>query len=222
MEARKNPKKDLKKKTNLFFNVGLVISLLLCITAFEWKFMEPQIHVFTSDNNFDLMIPDEVLPTVQPPKPKPVVLREPIPVKEIDIKETLPEFAIDQTEPLKDWEPTIDVEPEKAAEPPFVLTPEIKPTPQGGYEGFYKYLAKNIKYPRQAIQLNVQGKVFLSFIVEKDGTLTDITLIRGIGAGCNEEAIRVLKECPAWNPGKQRYKPVRVKMVIPITFNLTH
>lgn len=72
----------------------------------------------------------------------------------------------------------------------------------------------------QALTLNIEGRVFVQFVVGKDGSLTDVTVIRGIGGGCDEEAIRVLKGAPGWKPGKQRGKPVRVKMVLPITFKI--
>lgn len=221
MEPRKNPKKDLRKKTSLFFNIGLVITLLLCITAFEWKFQETQVTVFSDFKGTDEWIPD-VPPTIQPPKPKPVVIQNPVEVKDDDIIKNIPDVIADLTE-LEDWEPPVfdEPEPEVVEEPPMVIVEEM-PSPQGGYEGFYKYLAKHIEYPRQAIRMDIQGKVFLSFVVEKDGRLSNIKVIRGIGSGCDEEAIRVLQACPAWHPGRQRYKPVRVRMVVPINFTLKH
>ncbi len=68
--------------------------------------------------------------------------------------------------------------------------------------------------------MGIEGKVFLTFIVDKDGSITDVTLARGIGGGCDEEAIRILKESPKWNPGKQRGRAVRQKMTFPIIFKL--
>ncbi|RZK17101.1 MAG: energy transducer TonB, partial [Pedobacter sp.] len=90
----------------------------------------------------------------------------------------------------------------------------------GGISKFYGYLSKAIKYPPMAQENNVQGKVFLSFVVEKDGKLTDITVTRGLGSGTDEEAIRVLKASPRWNPGIQNGKPVRVKYNINVNFTL--
>jgi protein TonB len=68
--------------------------------------------------------------------------------------------------------------------------------------------------------MQVEGRVFLQFVVNKDGSLTDIKVVKGIGAGCDEEAIRVLKSAPRWSPGKQRGVPVRQRMVLPLTFKL--
>ena len=92
--------------------------------------------------------------------------------------------------------------------------------PIGGYEAFYKYVAKNIKYPNQAKRMGVEGKVYVQFVVDKNGTITDVKAIRGIGAGCDEEAIRVVGEAPKWKPGKQRGRPVRQRIVLPINFKL--
>jgi len=97
---------------------------------------------------------------------------------------------------------------------------EKQPEFPGGIAKFYGYLSKAIKYPPMAQENNVQGKVFLSFVVEKDGKLTDITVTRGLGSGTDEEAIRVLKASPRWNPGIQNGKPVRVKYNINVNFTL--
>jgi protein TonB len=109
-------------------------------------------------------------------------------------------------------------EPEESNEPFIVV--ENPPLPEGGFEGFGKYLQKNLKYPEQARRMNVEGKVFVQFIIDKDGSPTDITVLKGIGSGCDEEAVRVIKNMPKWTPGKQRGKPVRVRMSLPIVFKL--
>ncbi len=97
---------------------------------------------------------------------------------------------------------------------------EKQPEYPGGIAKFYKYLGGAIKYPPMAQENNVQGKVFLSFVVEKDGKLTDIQVTRGLGSGTDEEAVRVLKASPRWNPGIQNGKPVRVKYNINVAFTL--
>jgi protein TonB len=68
--------------------------------------------------------------------------------------------------------------------------------------------------------MGIEGKVFVEFIVDKDGSITEVTVMKGIGSGCDEEAIRVIKAAPKWNPGKQRGQPVKVKLIVPITFKL--
>ena len=97
---------------------------------------------------------------------------------------------------------------------------EDQPTPEGGMKAFYQYVGQNMKYPTKARRMGIEGKVFIQFVVNKDGALTDVKAIKGIGAGCDEEAVRVIKEASAWNPGQQKGQPVKVRMVMPITFKL--
>jgi protein TonB len=98
---------------------------------------------------------------------------------------------------------------------------ETPPGFPGGIEKFYAYVGKSVKYPPMAAENNIQGKVFLSFVVEKNGELTDIHVDRKLGGGTDEEAVRVLKASPRWTPGIQNGKPVRVKYNIPISFTLS-
>ncbi len=97
---------------------------------------------------------------------------------------------------------------------------EVLPDPPGGMAGWGKYLTKNLKYPPIARENNITGRVIMSFVVEKNGNLTDIKVLRGIGGGCDEEAVRVMKNAPAWKPGIQNGRPVRVAYTMPIFFQL--
>jgi len=97
---------------------------------------------------------------------------------------------------------------------------EHVPNYPGGVDKFYKFLQENIKYPAEAKSKKIQGKVFVSFIVEKDGSLSGIKTIRDPGAGCGPEAVRVMKLSPKWNPGVQNGHKVRVQYTLPISFTL--
>lgn len=97
---------------------------------------------------------------------------------------------------------------------------EVAPEFNGGQKDLSRYIASNLKYPAAARQNNVQGKVYLSFIVEKDGSITDIKIRQGIGSGCDEEAIRILQNSPAWKPGLIKGAPVRTYCILPLTFQL--
>lgn len=97
---------------------------------------------------------------------------------------------------------------------------EEQPLPAGGMDAFYEYINENSVYPDEALDLGIEGKVFVQFIVEKDGKISCAEAIKGIGAGCDEEAVRLIQCSANWKPGKQRGKPVRVRMVLPITFRL--
>ncbi|WP_316831877.1 TonB family protein [Pedobacter aquatilis] len=93
---------------------------------------------------------------------------------------------------------------------------------EGGMKAWAKYIQRNLKYPYQAQEAERQGKVFLSFVVEKDGSISNVTLVKGIGLGCDEEAIKVIRKSPAWKPGKNKGIPVRVRYNLPINFQLTN
>lgn len=97
---------------------------------------------------------------------------------------------------------------------------DVCAAPKKSMKKFYKWLYENMKYPEQAKKMGVEGKVYVRFIVEKDGSLSNINVVIGIGSGCDEEAIRLMKSSEKWNPGKIKRKPVRQQLVLPISFYL--
>lgn len=99
-----------------------------------------------------------------------------------------------------------------------LLTIDTPPSYPGGMANFYKLIATNLKYPETAQKYNIEGKVFLSFVIEKDGTLSDAKIERSLGFGTDEEALRVIKLSEKWKPGIQKGNPVRVRYNIPIQF----
>jgi protein TonB len=100
------------------------------------------------------------------------------------------------------------------------ITLQVQPTFPGGINKFYEYLRKTVRYPAMAQEQGIQGKAFMSFVIERNGMLTDITVANKVGGGIDEEAIRVLKASPAWLPGVQNGTKVRVRFNIPISFSL--
>lgn len=223
MEAKKNPHADLEKKSGLFLNIGLVVSLALVITAFEWRFYDggDTMDLGSVEDNFeDLM---EIPPTEQPPPPPPVIQQPEIievPDEEEIEDEIEIELDVEVTEQTVIEEIIFDDAPaEEEVEEVFTIV-EDQPEPPGGMGAFYQYIAKNMKYPAQARRMGVEGKVFVQFVVDKDGSITEVLAVKGIGAGCDEEAVRVISEAAKWKPGKQRGRPVKVRMILPITFKL--
>ncbi|CAN5233319.1 hypothetical protein BH23BAC1_BH23BAC1_32590 [soil metagenome] len=105
-----------------------------------------------------------------------------------------------------------------AAQDEIFTVVEEAARPEGGLDQYYQYIAQNLKYPAQARRMGVEGKVFVQFVVNKDGSISDVQAIKGIGAGCDEEAVRVIAASPNWIPARQRGKEVKLRMVIPITF----
>lgn len=97
---------------------------------------------------------------------------------------------------------------------------ETAPTYPKGIPAFYDYLVRSLKYPSEAKKNNVEGRVFVEFTIQKDGSIANVKAIRGIGSGCDEEAVRIVRGSPKWIPGKQRGQPVNQKMVLPINFSL--
>lgn len=111
-------------------------------------------------------------------------------------------------------------EPLNVIEEEVFVVVEEEPEFPGGMEALYRYLASNIKYPENAKKERIQGKVYVSFVIEKDGSVSNIKVLRDIGGGCGEEAVRVVKQMPKWKPGRQRGKRVRTQYNLPINFNL--
>ena len=101
----------------------------------------------------------------------------------------------------------------------FVVVEEQAEFP-GGLDSMYAYIVKNLKYPEAAKEKGIEGRVFVSFIIEKDGSISNILIKRAIGGGCEEAAVEMIKNMPKWKPGKQRGKPVRVKYTVPVNFRL--
>ncbi len=212
--------------SKLFFCIGLCVSLLIIITAFEWRFIDDGkiVDLGKVSSSFENIV--EVPPTEQPPTPKPKFVQPKI-IEIPDEEEVMEEIEIDldieMTEEQVIDQPVfaqmeLEIEEEEAEE--IFTIVEQQPEPEGGLSAFYSYVSQNLKYPRLAQRSNIQGRVYIQFVVEKDGSLTDINTMKGIGGGCDEEACRIIGNAPNWKPGKQRGRPVRVKMIIPIHFRL--
>lgn len=97
---------------------------------------------------------------------------------------------------------------------------EVYPEFEGGMKGWARFLQRNLRYPNVAQENEVQGRVMVSFVIEKDGSISDVKLISGIGSGCDEEALRVIRKSPNWKPGRQNAQPVRVRYTMPLSFAL--
>ena len=223
MEAKKTPEADLSKKTGMFLNLGLAISVGLCLFAFEYK-------SFDDRNLKDLgSVTDEFeelldIPITEQPPPPPPPIEQPVIQEipdEVEIEEKIEvNFDVDVQEETVIKEVVIADAPvvEKADEIFDVV--ENSPEFPGGMEAWNEYLRKNLKYPTQARRMGIEGTVYVVFVVNTDGTVQDVEVLRGIGGGCDEEALRVVKGAPKWTPGKQRGRPVRVRMRLPIRFKL--
>ncbi len=237
------------KTINRAFVIGVSIFLLMLLANFIFA-QKSANSVELTGTVIDLQkIPDEELPVIEKPKEveppkeveqvKTIAYLVPEVVEETE-NETPPptqeaiETAVisDKTQEGKESESISEAPPaeevtkgikdiveiEESNEP--FLTVEMKPSFVGGDKEMYKFLSQNLKYPSAAQRANIQGKVFLKFIVEKDGSITGVETMKGIGFGCDEEAARVVKLMPKWIAGKQNGRNVRVFFTIPVFFKL--
>ncbi len=108
----------------------------------------------------------------------------------------------------------------KAANDKVLEKAEVMPEFPGGEQAMMDYVSKNVVYPNEAQEKGISGRVLVSFVIEKDGSISEAKVVKGIGGGCDEEAVRVVKAMPKWKPGKDKGKPVRVSYMMPFTFKL--
>ena len=230
MELKKKESLDLERKRPLFFNIGLAIALSLTIVAFNWKAEYKLIDLEAKGVEFEptYIIPATKISDPEPPKPKmekkevKKSLQPPVIVETDELEDDTKELlALDQNESNEDFdlsgviEDIVDEVPEEVLD--FV---EEMPSFPGGIQAFYQYVSKNMDYPARARRMGIEGKVFVQFIIDQQGNIVEATAVKGIGAGCDEEAVRVLEGAPQWNPGKQRGRAVKVRMRLPISFKL--
>lgn len=223
MEAKKTEKADLTNKSTFFFSIGLLITMSLVVMAFEWKRYDDSLVDLTGKTSdvFEEVL--EVPPTEQPPPPPPQIQTPQIievPDEEEIEEEIKMNLDIEVTQDTKIEEIVVRAEEPKEEVDEIFTIVEESATPKGGMSAFYKYVGEKMKYPAQARRMTIEGKVFVEFVINKDGHISDVRVVKGIGAGCDEEAMRVIQGAPAWTPGKQRGKPVKQRMVLPITFRL--
>ncbi len=223
-DTRKTPKADLESKKGLFFELGLVIALAVVFAAFQWKSYD-KITVNLMHQAVD-NTPEDIIPIteqkVKPPPPPPPKQVTQIKIVNDDVKvddDIDIDAEADQETAMDDYVPPVEDDQEVKEQEIFTVV-ESMPSFPGGMGALMAYLAKNIKYPPLAKESGIQGKVFINFVVEPDGSISHVKVLRGIGGGCDEEAVRVVKNMPKWKPGMQRGKPVRVSFNLPVKFTL--
>lgn len=223
MELKKHPDADLFKKSSFYMSIGLMISLFLTVMAFEWKSYDDNglVNLGTLDADFEEL--QDIPITEQPPPPPPQVT--PPEIIEVPDEEEIEEeievnLDVEVTEETVIEDVVFEEAPEEEAADEIFQFVEDQPEPVGGLKAFYEYVSKEINYPPQARRMTIEGKVYVTFVVGKDGSITDVKVLKGIGGGCDEEAVRVLSGAPKWKPGKQRGRPVKVRMQLPIIFQL--
>ena len=226
MELKKTPKADLENKRNIFVQLGLVISLGIVFTAFNIND-----SVKSADTLGELTvqaIEDEVIPITRqetpppPPPPPPPKVVEILTIIDDDV-ELDEEFEFESTEAddatIIDAVPVITEEESEEDTEVFVIVEDMPEFP-GGELALRQWISNNVKYPVIAAENGVQGKVYVTFVVDRDGSVTNARIARGVDPSLDQEALRVVNNLPKWKPGKQRGKPVRVSYTVPINFQL--
>lgn len=227
MELKKNPKADLEKRRGLYLEIGLVVILAATLVAFEVKSYDSE-----EETAFQREVIEEVEEqiiqtdiTEPPPPPPPEVPEVTTLINVVDDEQKIENELVVNAEVTEETK-NADIMPVKVEEEEEVVEEQIftvveeEPKFPGGMEALYKYLGQNIKYPQLARENGITGKVYVTFVVEKDGSIANPKILRDIGGGCGAEAIRVVKAMPKWSPGKQRGKAVRVQFNLPVNFNL--
>ena len=227
MEAKKSSKADLEKRRGLYLELGLVAILAVCLVAFNIKSYDNDVKEVTKRTVAE-EVEEVVLNTMEKETPPPPPEEPEVPQTELKIVDndaTITNEAVVFDADAKNAENTeikpvvTEIEDEDVEETIYVVVEE-EPDFPGGMEALLKYLQENIQYPQLAKENNITGKVFVTFVVEKDGRVTQVKLLRDIGGGCGNEAMRVVKAMPKWKPGKQQGRPVRTQFNLPVVFNL--
>ncbi len=219
MELKKNPGADLNKQRGIFFQIGMVVSVGLMLYAFNYKQYDQSaasLGDLVIEDPVEMDVPQTEQKVTPPPPPPPPVLEV------VADDEVIEEDEVQSTEVTQDTKIDIPViEPEEGpAEPEIFTIVEEMPSFPGGDQALLEFMGKNTKYPPMARENGLQGIVVVTFVVDEKGNINNVQVLRGIGGGCDEEAIRVVKSMPPWKPGKQRGLPVRVQYNLPFRFTL--
>ena len=233
MQIKKNPKVDLSKNSNLYFAIGLAVILFITWRAIEWKTYDKSGYGYEAlniDDEDDEEVPiTEQIKTPPPPPPPPPA---PEIIEVVEDEEEIEETIIESTE--TDQEEIVEiVEVEEEFEDvdvPFAVIEDVPIFPgcervakskrrDCFQEQINKHIRKNFRYPEIAQEMGIQGRVYVNFVIDKDGSITSIRM-RGPDKNLEKEAQRIIAKLPRMTPGKQRGRAVRVPFSIPITFRL--
>ena len=233
MEPKKNPKFDLSRNSSLYFVIGLASMLFICWQALEWKTYEKtnydyQMLDIEDDEDEEVPITEQIKTPPPPPQPPPA----PEVIQVVEDEEEVEETVIESTE--TDQEEIVEIveveEVEEDIDVPFAVIEDVpifpgcEKVPKSQrrtcfQEQINKHIRKNFRYPEIAQEMGIQGRVYVQFVIAKDGAITNIRM-RGPDKNLEKEAQRIISKLPQMTPGKQRGRPVRVPFSIPITFRL--
>jgi periplasmic protein TonB len=225
MKPGRNREDRIESFKGLFFHTGLVIALALSLLAFEWKSVPKRITV-TGKTEFgsevDFYVPPSLRELPKPPSPAKII-------EAIEIVDNSREVDFDpgnfDSEAGKDM--LIDIVPViinnqrgPDAEEEILIRSEQMPEFPGGGEALVRFIQRALKYPPIAQETGIEGRVFVRFVIDREGNVTDVQLVRGVDQSIDNEALRVVRSLPRWEPGRQNGKTVKVWYTVPIVFKL--
>ena len=221
MDTKKNSKSDLRRWQAPLFNLGLAFSLGVVLAAFEWKAKDekPLLDISRGPTQWDI---DFVPVTIQTPPPAP----PPVIPSEIEIVDNSTDvdnvFTIDLDLPVDQPLPEVILEGPPAVEVPDEILDftQVQAQFKGGMQGWYDYLRENLTYPRQAQRIGIEGTVLVRFVVNINGSVQDVEVVRSVDPALDKAAVNVILNSPQWKPGLHHGRPVRSRMTIPIRFKL--
>ena len=227
MEIKKSPKADLENKKMMAVLIGLVMALGIMYIAFEWSQNEITVYeealqgpVEIDEEMVEVTFREETPPPPPPPQPE-TVLSDIIDIQDNDAEVETTDFnSEDDADARVEIQAPIAPPEEEEEEQVIHIRVEKMPEFPGGQEALNRFLVRNIKYPLLAQENGIQGRVVRQFVVNSDGSIVDISVVRGVEESLDKEAIRVIKSMPKWTPGRQGGKSVRVKYTLPIRFKL--
>lgn len=229
MEQKKSSKADLENKKNMFFLFGLVMALGVTLLAFEWTTKPGKAESLGAIQTMD--VEEEIIPITReqqvkpPPPPPPPKTVEVLNIVDDDV-EIEDELEIEDTD--ADDETVIDVDPvistmkeeEEEEEQIYFNIIEDPAEFPGGDKALYNFISKSVKYPVIAQENGIQGKVYVKFVVDEQGSVSKAEVLRGVDVSLDREALRVINSLPNFKPGRQRGKPVKVYYNAVINFQL--
>ena len=230
MEVKKSPKADLEGGIGMSILMGMSVGLAVLFVGFEWGTKDVQV-VSADEGVADIIAEEEIeitrpenTPPPPPPPPAPAVaevltvVEDDVELEQQEIISSEDDASAAQTETFV--APVVEEEEEEESAQQIFTVVEKQPEFPGGTAELFKYLNKAIKYPVIAQENGIQGRVVCSFVVNRDGSIVDIQVMRGVDPSLDKEAMRVISEMPKWKPGEQRGKPVRVRFILPVQFRL--
>ena len=227
MEIKKSPKADLENKKMMAVLIGLVMALGIMYIAFEWSQNEITVYeealqgpVEIDEEMVEVTFREETPPPPPPPQPE-TVLSDIIDIQDNEAEVETTDFNSEDDEDAR-VEIQAPIAPPEEEEEEQVIHIRVEKMPEfpGGQDALNRFLVRNIKYPLLAQENGIQGRVVCQFVVNSDGSIVDISVVRGVEESLDKEAIRVIKSMPKWTPGRQGGKSVRVKYTLPIRFKL--